>query len=545
MQGTATALSGLNHLSALRQLGVMAALAGSVALGVTVALWSQTPNFTLLYGSLSGKDASEVLDVLQRSSIPFRVDQESGAILVASNKVHDARLELAGEGLPRGNDLGFQMLDRKRSFGTSQFMEHARYHRALEVELGRSVASLQNVQTARVHLALPKQSVFVRAQKQPSASVLVKLYPGRNLEEGQGAAIAHLVAAAVPNLETSEVRVIDEKGHLLTTPEGDDRMALSDKEFQYTRRLEEAYIKRIEGILSPILGAHGVRAQVTAELDFTRTEQARESFSPNPEAIRSEQVMEESGSGSGVGGIPGALSNQPPGGASVPESALNPDPNATPVNPYDSRSRRQATRNFELDRVVDHVITPSATIRKLSVAVVVDDRQTVTDTGEPTREARETEEMSRITALVKEAIGFNEERGDRVNVVNAAFTLPEAPPENMPEEPLWQRPWVWDLGKQLAGGLIVLLLAFGVLRPLMRNLVNRDLAERQLEHSGSQGALAAPAEGGALATPDGRAVPSLTATAPEVANIDAIKSLVAEDPKRVANVVKTWVDGNG
>ncbi len=539
MDTAVTALSGLNRLSVVRQIALLVALAGSVAVGVTVALWSQTPNYTLLYGSLTGKDAAEVLEVLQGADISYRVDQESGAILVASGKVHEARLKLASEGLPRGTDLGFQMLEKKRSFGTSQFIEQARYQRALEVELARSVASLSNVQSARVHLALPKQSVFVRDRKPPSASVLIKLYRGRALEEGQAGAIAHLVAAAIPNLESSSVRVIDESGRLLTAPDRDRAMSLSNEEFGYTERVEAAYIRRIESILSPIVGEEGVRAQVTAELDFTRTEQARESFTPNPEAIRSEQIMEERGARPGAGGAPGALSNQPPGGAVAPELAGGEEGGTQALEEL-ARSRREATRNFEINRTIDHIVTPSVAVRRLSVAVVVDDRVTTNEAGEVVRASRSAEEVEQITALVKEAIGFDEERGDRVNIINTTFTAPLAPPDDLPVEPIWKRAWVWDLGKQLAGALLVLLLIFGVLRPFMCNLVNRDLAEREMAHA-EQARLAGGGEGG---EPGSDATAALSGPGERV-NIDSIKSLVAEDPKRVANVVKTWVDGNG
>ena len=245
------ALEGLIRLPLVKQIGLMLGLAASVALGVGVALWSQTPSYSLLYGNLDGRSATEVMEALERADIPYRLDEKSGALMVPAGQVHQARLQLAGEGLPRGDNIGFEVLEKDPSFGTSQFLERARYQRALEVELARSIGTVNSVQRARVHLALPKQSVFVRNRKKASASVLVHLYQGRSLEEGQVAAITHLVAASVPNLEPSSVEVVDQNGRMLTPSDESDETALTRKQFEYTRRLEHTYIKRIEDILTP------------------------------------------------------------------------------------------------------------------------------------------------------------------------------------------------------------------------------------------------------------------------------------------------------
>ena len=505
-------------------------------------LWSSTPNFSLLYGSLSDKDAAEVIQALDSAGILYRVEHDTGAVLVPSSQLHEARLKLAGGGLPRGTDMGFGMLEKKRSFGTSQFIEQKRYQRALEVELARSIASLSNVQTARVHLALPTQSAFLRNQKKASASVLIRLYPGRQLEEGEGEAIAHLVAAGIPGLKIEGVQVIDERGRLLTSGDGNSPIGLSNRQFQYVQKFEAAYIETIEGILSPMVGADGVRAQVTAEVDFTRSEQARESFTPNKEAVRSERVLEEKGGSLGAGGIPGALSNQPPGGAQAPESLDTDNPEGVSPATEQSRSRRQSTINYELDRIVDHTVTPSYTLKKLSVAVVVDDKVSVNDAGEAVRAPLTDEELASFTNLVKNAIGYDEERGDTVTITNSAFLLPEAPPEELPEEPIWKQAWVLDLAKQAGGGLLVLILAFGLLRPMMKNLVNRDLAELEMHQAAQQARLTQEAQ-------VQRALPEASVGADGAiehiesnASLDSIRALAAEDPKRVANVVRTWVE---
>lgn len=546
---TLNALQGLSRLSAVRQVGLLLALAGSVALGVLVVLWSQAPSYTLLHASLSGKEATEVLDALEEAGIPYRLEQSSGAVMVPSAKVHDARLKLAAHGLPKSTDLGFEVLDRNSSFGTSQFLEQARYQRALEVELARSVSTLNSIQSARVHLAVPKQSVFVRNRKKPSASVLVRLYPGRKLEDGQGETIAHLVAAAIPALEPSEVRVIDQRGRLLTSPQGVDHLALSHKEFEYSQRVEEVYTKRIESILAPVVGVESVKAQVTAVLDFTRTEQTQETYDSDPTVLRSEQVLEERADSPIVGGVPGALSNQPPGEASVlTDASVETAIHASSGNR--GGLRRESTRNFEVDRTINHTRMPSGTVQRLSAAVVVDDRRSVDAQGGQTLGARTEEEMARITSLVKDAIGFDAERGDSVHVINTSFTMP-APVGPLPQPSLWERPWVWDALKQLAGVTFVLLLLFAVLRPIMRQLVTQAPENRQLEQSTDAARLEAAGDAGSddekvtLTDQRRQNTPSLQAQAAQTANIDAIRTLVAEDPKRVAKLVRNWVtDGD-
>ena len=536
-----SALGGLNRLSPVRQLILLAGLAGAVALGVTVALWSSTPNYSLLYGSLSGKDAAEVIQALDSAGIAYRVEQETGAVMVPSAQLHEARLKLAGVGLPRGTDMGFGMLEQKRSFGTSQFIEQKRYQRALEVELARSIASLSNVQSARVHLALPTQSAFLRNQKKPSASVLIRLYPGRRLEEGQGEAIAHLVAAGIAGLETDAVQVIDERGRMLTVGDSDSHMGLSNKEFQYVQNLQASYIEAIEGILSPMLGADGVRAQVTAQVDFTRFEEAGESFEPNKDAVRSQRLVEEQGGSLGAGGIPGALSNQPPGGGVAPESLNQENPEGAPAPSETSNSRRQESTNFELDRKVTHTTGASYRLQKLSVAVVVDDKLSVNDAGETVRRLLSDEEFEAFTTLVHKAIGFDESRGDTVTVSNSAFLLPEAPPEELPAEPIWKQPWILDLAKQGAGGLLVLIIAFGLLRPMMKNLVNRDLAELEMHQSDQQARLAHDNDAQAALADHSMGTGALEHTESS-SQLDAIRALANEDPKRVANVMRTWVE---
>ena len=539
-QSRATALQGLMRLPVFKQLGLMIGLAASVAAGVGIVLWSQTPSYSLLYANLSARDATEVVEVLRKADLPFRLDETTGALLVPSGKVHDARLKLAAEGLPRSTELGFEILEKDQGFGTSQFIERARYQRALEVELARSISKLNSVQSARVHLAIPKQSVFVRNRKKPSASVLLHLYAGRTLEEEQVAAVSHLVAASVPNLEPTGVKVVDQTGRMLSEPDQSDDAVLTGKQFDYTRRLEASYIKRIEDILAPIVGHDGVKAQVAAEVDFTRTEQTQESFEPDPKALRSEQIMVEPGSSTAAMGIPGALSNQPPVEGQAPEELPEGQaPGAQVGAPAASQStRRKATRNFELDRTVSHTIKPAAQIQRLSVAVVVDDHRLAAKGGGVVRKSLTPEELDRITGLVKEAVGYSAERGDSVNVINVPFTEP-LPAEPLPEPPIWEQAWLWDLLKQALGIAAVLVLVFAVLRPAMRRLTNHELTARRLTVSGgAAGDLAGDrfrltgVQGGLPQLPPGMGANEQATT---------VRSMVTEDPKRVAQVVRNWM----
>jgi len=540
-------VQGFQGLPALRQIGLMIGLAASVALGVAVVLWSQEPNYTVLYAGLGNKDAGQVVDALKKTGIAFEIDQNTGAVMVASNRVRDARMELAKDGLPEGSAMGFEMLQKDQGFGTSQFIETARFQRALEGELSRTISTLRNVESARVHLAVPKRSVFLRDRATPTASVMIKLYSGRKLDEGQVSAIVHLVSSSVPHMEAAKVTVVDQRGNLLSNGAGSDGMAPSSSQFSYNRKLEMTYTNRIRKLLEPVIGIGRIRATVNADLDFTVTERTQESYNPDLPALRSEQVSEDFSSerSSGASGIPGALSNQPAG------QPVLVDPNAQPVdsdtettNASGNRSKR-SVRNFELDKTISHTKLATGSIRRLSIAVVIDNKQELDDDDELVSEPWSADELERFTTLVKESVGFNAQRGDTVNVINASFALmPE--PEPIPEATLMEQPWVWDIAKQAAGALGLLIVVFGVLKPVMRSL-----AEKGVQNAQQQAALAAA--GGGAVNVEGQDQLSLSGgtrqlSAPQGGyeqNLETAKGVVNEDPKRVAQVVKNWVGEDG
>lgn len=527
--------SSLGRNTMLRQLIVMVGIAASVALGVAVVLWSQTPSYSLLFANLSQKEAVEVVAALEQNSIAYQIDQATGAVMVESGKEQSARMKLAGQGLPRSDSLGFELLQQENSFGTSRALEAARFHRALEGELARTITTLTNIASARVHLATPKQSVFVRKRKEPSASVVVKLYSGRVLDRGQVAAIVHLVASSVPSLESNRVTVVDSKGSLLSGQMDSRQMMLSSTQFEYTQQVEAHYKQRVEDILSPIVGTDSVRAEVTADMDFTVTEQTSERYNPDLPALRSEQLNEQASRLSAVQGVPGALTNQPPAAGTAPQVAganAQGEEAGTPLN-----TSKRSTRNYELDKTISHTRLANSNLKRLSVAVVIDDRVTVDAEGNATRTERTPEEISRISQLVKEAIGFKGVRGDSLQVINAPFLVPPEP-EALPELAIWEEPWVWKLAKQVGGALLVLVLILFVLKPTMKRLSTMPTAQEIVAADRAAEAAAVAAEAGGEG---GRAPIKLPGPNQYEETLHAARSMVNSDPKRVAQVVKNWV----
>lgn len=525
-----------------KQIMFLLAIAASIALGGYVFMWSQTPSYQVLFSGMEAQESSEVVNVLQQMGIDYKLDPNSGALLVPASEVQGLRLRLAAEGLPRSSAQGMEILSQEQGFGTSQFIEQARYQRAMEQELARSVSELQNVRSARVHLAIPKQSVFVRERKPPTASVVVNLYAGRTLERGNIAAITHMVAASVPNMKSSDVTVVDQRGNLLSQPERDTSMALSDTQLEFTQKLEQLYISRIEDILTPIVGMNGVRAQVVADVDFTVTEQTQESYNPDLTALRSEQLAEEERVGAlGPMGVPGALANQPPGGGVAPEQAVQEnvgeDGEVVTNTVTPGSSTRRSTRNFELDRTISHSRLAPGNIRKLSVAVLVDEPTTTDAEGNVVTTPMSDAQMARINTLVMDAIGFNMARGDSLNVVSAPFVTPvEAEP--LPAIPLWEQPWVWDVGKQVLGALVVLFLIFGLIRPAFRDL--NKAPDKQLTNA-SEGEGMTAEQAVAAASKNGEDIAKLTTGSERVEqHLTNIRSLVQQDPALVAQVVKNW-----
>lgn len=537
---------GFNKLSIVRQIGLMVGLAASVAIGFAVVLWSQKADQRVLFSNLTFADANQIIEQLRLYNVPHEFDADGRAILVPDEYVHQARLKLAAEGFTSDKTVGFEILDQEQSLGTSQFMETARYRRGLEGELARTIASMTAVRNARVHLAIPKDTVFIRDTRKPTASIFLELFSGRKLERDQVASIANLVASSIPALDVKDVTVVDQKGRLLNIRDKDVDVVLAAKQLEYTRNIEDTLLNRVNSILQPVVGMGRFRAEVSADVDFTSVEQTDELYNPDLPALRSEQTMDESRVGNGAPvGVPGALSNQPPGPSSVPEEASGEGVLPTAGSAPGS-SRKQATRNFELDRTISYTRHQQGRLRRLTVAVVVDDLASINaETGETTNTPWEQNELERLRILVQDAVGFSAFRGDSVNVVNTPF-VPEMPVVTE-EVAIWQQDWVWDLVKQVMAAIFVLVLVFGILRPILRNLATAGTAGN-VAGLGAAGEVAAELEGlesgdfsaesVSFSSDDG-----LLPTPNESFDyqLNAIRSMVAEDPAKVAQAVKQWV----
>ena len=524
----------LDSIPGLKQAALLAGVAAAVAAAIWLVLWSQGQNYSVLYGQLSERESGQVMDALTAAGVEYKLSP-SGAISVPDTKVQEARIRLASQGLPQSDAMGIEMIQKDSPLGTSSMMENVRYQSVLETELARTIVKVQGVQTARVHLALPKPSVFLRDAHKATASVMLQLYPGRRLEPGQVAAIVHLVASSVPELGASDVTVVDQEGSLLNSPDETADAAVATREFAYTRKLEESYQQRIIELLEPMVGPGRVRATVTADLDFTVTEETRENYDPQKTAVRSEQTANDTHKGAdGAEGIPGALSNQPPGTAGAPAATPQSGAQATAAGGPSSNSTR-STKNYEVDRTLSYVKQPTGVLKRLNIGVVLDDWQRVDATGKAINAPMSDNDIKRFTQLVRDSIGVKADRGDQLNVLNQAFkaSAPLAPVEALP---LWEQPWVKQAAKQVVGAALVLIVAFLVLRPLMKSLTR--VAAKPGTATG--GDLA----GDKLSISD-QATKGIKLSPSFEQQLAAARSLVGQDPKRAAQVVKDWVAADG
>ncbi|CAE6756610.1 flagellar basal-body MS-ring/collar protein FliF [Paraburkholderia nemoris] len=543
-------LSGLAQMRGNPRAPLIFAVALLVAIVAGLFLWSRAPDYKVLYSNLSDRDGGAIITALQAANIPYKFSDAGGAILVPAEQVHEMRLRLASQGLPKSGSVGFELMDNQK-FGISQFAEQINYQRALEGELERTVESISSVKSARVHLAIPKPSVFVRDKEAPSASVLVNLYPGRALDEGQVLAITHMVSSAVPDMPVKGVTILDQDGNLLTQPSTGS--GLDASQLKYRQQIERNTQQRIDAILSPLFGSGNAHSQVSADIDFSHTEQTSENYGPNgtPQqaAIRSQQSSTATEmSQAAASGVPGALSNQPPQPASAPITAGNGTPGVTTTPVSD---RKDSTTNYELNKTVQHLEQPMGGIKRLSVAVVVNYMRVVDAKGHATMQPVTADKLAQVNQLVKDAMGFDQARGDSVNVVNSPFTADVDPDADLP---WWRTPDMIALAKQIATYLgiaaVALFLYFVMVKPALRRAFPPP----------------EPVAAAALPSPDEPVlldgIPAAERVgAPSVAELESDNELLAlesskhkyernlefarniarQDPKIVATVVKNWV----
>ena len=543
-------LQRVSALSRAQRMRLGAGLVLLVAAALVALVMGRQPDYRVLFANLSDKDGGAIVAQLAQMNVPYQYTDGGGAILVPADKVHDVRLRLASQGLPKGSVAGFELMEQSK-FGMTQFQERLNFQRGLEGELTRSIQALSSVQTARVHLALPNQNGFFREQQKPSASILVSLYPGRTLDRAQLAGIVHLVASSVPELALSAVSVLDDSGKLLSdAPDSAGGGAFDAQQLQYVQLLEAQYTRRILDILEPVVGRNNVKAQVTAEVDFSQTESTSEQHRPNlgqdASAVRSQQVVESTGASGAQppSGVPGATSNQPPAPSNAPINGANPPPTAGgQQGAAAATGTRESVTNYEVDKTVRVTRGGSGSVKRLSAAVVVNYQPAAANgkgAAGAASQALPAEQIEQMTALVRETIGFSKERGDSVNLMHTPFLADAAPAAALP---LWKQPETLELARSLAwplgGALFAALVVLGLVRPGLKVMAApRELPPAALPGSQLDALETDELQRPALSGPAQELVPTQ-----EQLQLNAARTLARENPVAVANIVKTWVNG--
>lgn len=522
---------------------LIAGMAAVIAVMVVFWLWSQQPDYRVLFSNFTDKDGGAIVAALDKMNVPYKLSDSGTAILVPAAQVHQARLKLASQGLPKGGNIGFELLE-KQKFGVSQFVEQVNFQRGLEGELERSIQAIDSVESAIIHLAIPKQSVFVRDQQKPTASVLLNVLPGRNLDANQVSAIVHLVASSVPHLPAANVTVVDQNGNLLSdTSKNAGAKNLDPAQLKYVDELQQNIARRVESIIAPIVGAGNVRAEASVEVDFSSTEQAAEIYKPNqntPEvAVRSMQSNESSSTDANAAtGVPGALSNQPPADATAPitteegEATTTAIANTAPIN-----VQKNTTTNFEVDKTVRYVQQAMGGVKRINVAVVVNNMPVVDAEGKTTYRPLTDAEKQQINELARQAMGFNQERGDALAVVNSAFAQAAVAP--MPEVPMWQNPATIEYVKDALRLIIGLVAMFMLYKKILKPMFNKLTEPLALVAKPEQ---LAPS----LNIGNGETImqtnPQLISSYNQ--SLEAAKQIAADNPRMVASVVSGWTSGN-
>ena len=544
-----------NLAAGLRPLLLLVGLAAAVAAGVGVTLWTKGPTFSVLYATLADEEAAAVTRSLSTAGIEYRMEAGSGGILVPAERLNEARMLLAEQGTLQSG--GFANLSKEGGFGVSAFMEGARYQHALETELAKTIASLQQVAAARVHIAAGRNSSFIRDRTPARASVFLQLKAGRKLSSEQVTAIVNLVGSSVADIDPEQVTVVDQTGRLLSSPQGRGEFALRDQQVEFARQMEEMYSQRVEALIAPLVGAGRVRAEVSAQFDMSASEEAREQFNPQGVVVRSEQLSEDRSGTAVARGIPGSASNQATAAAATPAdpAAAAASTNATPPPP----ASVQSTRNYEIDRTVAYTRQPAGRLKRLSVAVLVDHVQVPGRDGKPTDAPLTREQIDRITALVKDAVGFDTARGDSVSVINSPWRGdPRLTATDLETVPFYEQAWFLDVAKIVAGLIALTLLMLMVIRPLTQRITamlprppepadaddDRFIPSRNLPvvaGAGGEGGQPGTAVAGAGSTEMQRK----KAPTKYDEQVEFARQLVQEDPARVAQVVRKWAMSNG
>ncbi len=538
--------AGLARLDKAQKIKLGLGALALLAIALAFFFMGRQPEMRVLYANLNDKDGGAIVAQLSQMQVPYQYAEGGGAIMVPADKVHDVRLRLASQGLPKGSVSGFELMEANR-FGMTQFQERLTFQRGLEGELTRSIQSLSSVQAARVHLALPNQNGFFREQQKPSASVLLTLHPGRTLDKAQVAGIVHLVASSVPEMNPKAVSVVDDAGSLLSA--APEAQGVDLQRLQYTQQIEQLYTRRIMDMIEPLVGVGNVKAQVSAELDFSEVESTSEQHKPNQGGehgtVRSQQVVEDGTPPQAQpAGVPGATTNQPPATGTAPINGAAAPLGVASNADKAGNQRRESVINYEVDKTVKVVREATGTVKRLTAAVVVNHRGgTDPKSGKATSTAIPPEQLEQMTALVRETIGFNKDRGDSVNLVNAPFSDNKAADEAPPA--WWMLPDNQDLVRELAfpAGMVLLglVVLMGMVRPglkLMKTPATPPKPEPVVPQLSAM--LNEEPERPALPVPEPEPEPVDT---PDK-RLEQAKRLALENPVAVANIVKGWVNGD-
>ena len=527
-------LKGALGMPAVRQATLVLAIAGSIAAAVYIIFWIQGGDYRPIGNATSPAQSNEIINVLESNQIEYRIDPRSGMVLVPADEVYQVRMQLAGADVLDGRQLGYELLDKEQGFGVSQFMESAKHRRSVEGELAKSIATITSILQARVLLATPKTTAFLRDRRRPSASVTVTLKPSRKLSDDQVDGITNLVAAAVPELEAKNVVVVDQSGSLLTNGSPDPSLKRSEHDMQLTRSMENALHEKVVNILTPWIGSERFTAEVSATLDFTRSQEAEELYNPDLVALRSElRVEEEKVGGQDIaGGVPGTLSNQPPAFNELEDSDQKQSNNRS--------SAVRSTRNYEVDRTVSYTQHQVGQIQRVSVSVVVDDKLSMdAETSEPVLTPWSEEEIAQLSAAVQTAVGFRADRGDTVSIVNRTFY--REPVAEFVAPPFWSESWFADILKQVLGGIALIVIVLGLIRPLFKNLSQAGELVRE-QQSMAIADLSQAREAALEEAVSGIPVAiSMDPNNSAVEKMETVRNLIEDDPARVAQVVKHWV----
>ena len=509
-----------------------------------------------LFPGMSGVDQAAAFESLQKAGMSVEIDAATGSVSVPTDSYHQAKMVLASQGIPATSTDGFAMIRDQQSMGTSQFIEQKRYQLAIEEELGNSISSIQAVQAARVHLAVPKQSVFVRNRVEPTASVILTLAQGRRLSESQAQAVVHMVASSVPYLEASNVSVVDQFGNLLANDDDLSGLGMSDKQLSYRNKLEKMYQQRIQSLLGPLVGANKLRAEVNADMDFTVQEMTQENYNPDTIAIRSEQLSQSGSQRAGIAGegVPGALSNEPPQDPVMQENQTETIDLGNTPGETEVAGPLNRTRNYEIDRTIQHTKLATGELKRLSISVVIDEPLVTNDEGEQVRQPLTADQVERFQSLVKTAVGFDDQRGDNVTVLGMAFQIEAV----IPETPLWEQNWAQDLVRQLLIAILALVFILVVLRPAIKRLVTTEVAADASDEAIELGPDGQPIvqaseedmiDGETLEDMKARMRPKKSSVSMDMLDtansyddkVALMRMLVTEDSKRVAGVMSNWV----